>query len=389
MSKIDVLMKDITKKYGVNTAGYGLAQEEYDKIPFSSPRLNYMTFGGLATGRIYEFYGPEGSGKTTTAMDIIKNAQIKFAKEYEERCSEDGVTLEPDNTYKDRDGNTIVEKQVFFLDEEGTFDRVWASKFGVDVEKIAFFRPQGESAEEVLDVMRQFIETGEIGLAVLDSVATLVSGQVYDESFDKKAYGGIAQTLTRFVNVIKGPLLRYNCTLIMINQVRQDLNSMFGGQITPGGQAFKHACSARFCFRKGKFIDKDGNELNNAAENPAGNIVHMVIAKSKIFEATRRVGYYTINYVHGPDVVNDYVEVGKQIGVINQRGAFFDIIDTLTGEVLNTNKIQGKVKLKSELQSHPEWLQLINDTMNGKKVEEVVDAAVLQEANKLANESGE
>ena len=281
------------------------------------------------------------------------------------------------------------EKKVFFLDEEGTFDRVWASKFGVDVEKIAFFRPQGESAEEVLDVMRQFVETGEIGLAVLDSVATLVSGQVYDESFDKKAYGGIAQTLTRFVNVIKGPLLRYNCTLIMINQVRQDLSSMFGGQITPGGQAFKHACSARFCFRKGKFIDKDGNELNNAAENPAGNIVHMVIAKSKIFEATRRVGYYTINYVHGPDVINDYVEVGKQVGVINQRGAFFDIIDTATGEVLNTDKIQGKVKLKLELQSHPEWLQLIDSTMNGKNVEEVVDATVLQEANKLANESGE
>ena len=115
----------------------------------------------------------------------------------------------------------------------------------------------------------------------------------------------------------------------------------------------------------------------------------MVIAKSKIFEATRRVGYYTINYVHGPDVINDYVEVGKQVGVINQRGAFFDIIDTATGEVLNTDKIQGKVKLKLELQSHPEWLQLIDSTMNGKNVEEVVDATVLQEANKLANESGE
>lgn len=372
MSKIDVLMKDITKKYGVNTAGYGLAQEEYDKIPFSSPRLNYMTFGGLAVGRIYEFYGPEGSGKTTTAIDVIKNAQIKFAQEYEEQLNL---------------GNTdFQERKVFFLDEEGTFDRVWASKFGVDVEKIAFFRPQGESAEEVLDIMRKFIETGEVGLAVLDSVATLVSGQVYEESFDKKAYGGIAATLTRFVNVIKGPLLKYNCTLIMINQVRQDLNSMFGGQITPGGQAFKHACSARFCFRKGKFIDKDGNELNNSAENPAGNIVHMVIAKSKIFEATRRVGYYTINYVHGPDIISDYVEVGKQVGIINQRGAFFDIIDPATGELLNSDKIQGKVKLKSELQNHKEWLKLIDDTMCGKNVEEVVDAETLQEANKLANE---
>ena len=80
MSKLDVLMKDIVKKYGANTAGYGIVQEEYDKIPFTSPRLNYMSFGGLATGRIYEFSGPEGSGKTTTAMDIMKNAQIKFQK---------------------------------------------------------------------------------------------------------------------------------------------------------------------------------------------------------------------------------------------------------------------------------------------------------------------
>ena len=112
MSKLDVLMKDIVKKYGSNTAGYGIVQEEYDKIPFTSPRLNYMSFGGLATGRIYEFSGPEGSGKTTTAMDIMKNAQIKFQKEYEEH---------------QKNGDTdFQEKKVFFVDEEGTFDRVWA-----------------------------------------------------------------------------------------------------------------------------------------------------------------------------------------------------------------------------------------------------------------------
>lgn len=115
----------------------------------------------------------------------------------------------------------------------------------------------------------------------------------------------------------------------------------------------------------------------------------MVIIKSKIFESTRRVGYYTINYVNGPDVTSDYLEVGKQVGVINQRGAFFDVIDPATGELLNTEKIQGKVKMKELLDQHDDWKQLINDVMNGKDVEEVVDKEILAQANELANKKEE
>ena len=373
MSNLDVLAKEIAKKYGSNTIGYGIVKEEYDKIRFTSPRLNYMTFGGLATGRIYEFAGPEGSGKTTSAFDLIKNAQEKFRKEYEE---------------EQRKGNLdFKEKQIFFLDEEGTFDAVLAKKIGVDVEKVMIWRPEGESAEKVLDVLKSVIETGEVGLAVLDSIATLVSEQVYEESFEKKAYGGIAATLTRFVNLVKGPLLKHNCTLIMINQVRDDLGSMFGGTITPGGRAFKHACSARFEFRKGKFIDDNGKELTNNAENPAGNIIHVVVKKTKIFEPTRRVGYYTVKYLTGPDFMNDYIDVGLQTNIISQRGAYFDIIDISTGEVLNTDKIQGRTKLKQALEEHPEWIQLIDNAMNNKKAEEITDAEILAQANKLVNSS--
>lgn len=375
MSKLDIIAKEIGKKFGESTIGYGVKKAEYDKIKFTSPRLNYMTFGGLATGRIYEFAGPEGSGKTTSAFDLMKNAQIKFQKEYEEEQAK---------------GNTAFEeRKVFFLDEEGTFDAVWARKFGVNVEKVMIWQPQGESAEKVLDVLRNVIETGEVGLAILDSIATLVSEQVYEESLEKKAYGGIAATLTRFVNLIKGPLLKYDCTLIMINQVREDLGSMFGGTITPGGRAFKHACSARFEFRKGKFVDDNGKELTNNAENPAGNIIHVVVKKTKIFEPTRRVGYYTIKYLTGPDFMSDYIDVGLQTGVINQRGAYYDILDLSTGEILNQEKIQGKPKLKEQLELHPDWIDLINNAMEGKKAEEVIDADILAEANKLVNTSKE
>ena len=140
-------------------------------------------------------------------------------------------------------------------------------------------------------------------------------------------------------------------------------------------------CSLRMEFRKGKFIDDNNKELTNSAENPAGNLINVVVLKSKVFPSTRRVGYYTIKYVTGPDLMSDYIEVGLQVGVINQRGAFYDIIDTSTGEVLNKSKIQGKVSLKEELEAHKEWLDLINNTVDGKDISEIVDHETLAKAN--------
>ena len=121
-------------------------------------------------------------------------------------------------------------------------------------------------------------------------------------------------------------------------------------------------------FRKGKFIDDNNKELTNSAENPAGNLINVVILKSKVFSSTRRVGYYTIKYVSGPDLISDYIEVGLQVGVINQRGAFYDIVDPSTGELLNDTKIQGKTSLMNTLKKHKEWLDLIDTTVNEKDI---------------------
>ena len=120
MGQLDVILNGLTKKYG-DIVETGVEKNDYDRIPFSSPRLNYMTFGGLPMGHIHEFSGPEGSGKTTTAFDIIKNAQIKFAQDYKEAKK----------TNKD-----AIERVVVFVDVEGTFDYTWAKKFGVDTTKI-------------------------------------------------------------------------------------------------------------------------------------------------------------------------------------------------------------------------------------------------------------
>ena len=127
--------------------------------------------------------------------------------------------------------------------------------------------------------------------------------------------------------------------------------------------------------------------MTNSTENPAGNLINVVVLKSKVFPSTRRVGYYTIKYVSGPDLLNDYIEVGLQVGVINQRGAYFDLINPTTGEILNEDKIQGKVNLRNVLEQHREWLNLIDQIIDGKEVTEIVDQETLAQANEQVSNS--
>ena len=75
MSNLDLIIKDLNKKMKVGNIQFGVDFQEVQKIPFSSCRLNYMTYGGIPVGRIAEFYGADGSGKTTTAIDVAGNAQ--------------------------------------------------------------------------------------------------------------------------------------------------------------------------------------------------------------------------------------------------------------------------------------------------------------------------
>ena len=84
MSKLDVLIKDFNKQYKEEIAARGIPKIETQKIPFSSPRANYMTYGGIPRGRIIEFAGEENGGKTTTALDIVANAQPLFRQKLEQ-----------------------------------------------------------------------------------------------------------------------------------------------------------------------------------------------------------------------------------------------------------------------------------------------------------------
>ena len=205
MSNIDLIIKDLNKKMKVGNIQLGVDFQEVQKIPFSSCRLNYMTYGGIPVGRIAEFYGADGSGKTTTAIDVAGNAQRMF-----------------------------LDKKVLFVDIEHTFDSCWATKLGLNCDDIIYLDPDSMGAEEVFNMIIELIDSGEISLCILDSIGAMVSMQANEKQIGERTYGGVSMALTEFSKKITPVLARTQTAFIGINQVRDDMNSLYGGTTTTG-----------------------------------------------------------------------------------------------------------------------------------------------------------
>lgn len=369
MRQIDLKMAEINKKFKCELITQGTDIIEVSKIPFSSPMANWMTYGGIPVGKITEFYGGEGGGKTTSALDICANAQREFNSIFNNHVS---TTLENVEKLKDKGTNEAIKKAdklmselteykergpkvVVYVDAEQTLDTQWAELLGVNTDELILVRPQSETAEQIFQIILDLVATGDVGLCILDSIPMLVSQNIFDESIEKKSYGGISQALTEFCRKITPHLVQNQCAFIGINQVREDLSSMYNTETTPGGKMWKHACSLRIKFKRGDFFDYNGRTLTSKAENPAGNKVVMAITKTKVCKPNRRLGYYTLNYLEGIQVIEDCIEVAQYYNIVKQSGAWYEIIDTEgnTLEIEGTKlKFQGKAKLTKFLEDN-------------------------------------
>lgn len=332
---LEEVMRDVNKKFKSDVCKQGLKFDDVTRIPFSSPRLNYMTYGGIPVGRIIEFAGEEGGGKTTTALDLVAHAQKMF----------------PD-------------KQVLYVDVERTLDAEWATKLGVDVESLIMLTPDEQSAEEIFEVTKQIVETGAVSLCVLDSLAAMVSAQAYSKSIEDRTYGGISMALTLFSKEMIPICARTGCALIGINQVREDMNSTYGGTTTTGGRAWRHNCTVRMTFQKSDYLDDKGNSIPRNSENPVGHLVKVALVKSKVCNLDRKVGFYTLNYMRGIDYLSDIIDLSIKAGLVNAAGAWFSILDE-DGEVAQNEgtllKFQGRAKLYAFLSEHEDWTEELNE----------------------------
>lgn len=342
---LDEIIKKVNKEAGANIVGYGIPKREYTRIPFTSPRMNYCTYGGIPTGRLIEFYGEEHGGKTTTALDIVGNYQRMQA-------------MLPENE----------RKKVAYFDSENTLDVEWAAKLGVDVDDLILLQPESQSAEDILQIILEMMGTGEVGLVIVDSIAAMVSAQEMDKTVADKTYAGISMPLTVFGRKAEMLCHKFNSTVIGINQIRDDLGAMYSGAIkTPGGRAWKHLCSVRMQFTRGSFIDEKGNEIKRSSESPAGNKVLMSMTKNKTCPGNRRGGYYTIDYANGIDYLSDLLEVALKYNLILQSGAWFSVVDPDTGEI-KADKIQGMANVRAFFadEEHEDVLSFVEDYIDSK-----------------------
>lgn len=291
-------MADINKKWQKNL---GTKDSVIDLLPamsadvetFSSGSVivDNILGGGFAKGRVVEIYGAEGSGKTSIALTAVGNVQ--------------------------REGGNCV-----FMDVEQAFDPNYATKLGVNLDELMFTQPS--VAEDVLNMAREIILTGEVDLIVIDSVAAMMPRAQYDEDIGKANIALLARMLSQSLPIFTKICNENDCTLIFINQVRDNVGVMYGPKTaTPGGKALKFYASQRLEIRKVGKVE----ETIDKKKEIVGNEVKVKCVKNKIAPPYGE-GSTVLTFNKGINKSAELFIVGLELGIINQVGQRFYIEDT-------------------------------------------------------------
>ena len=308
MAEIDSLIAEVNKKYKTDIIRKASDLKSMEFIPYSPPQMNYLTRGGVPVGRMIELVGLPQSGKTTTALDILFN----FQKKYSERLA-------------------------VYLDAENTLDRDWGETLGVDWDRVILIQPESEYGEDLLDMLLDYIRSGKIGLVVLDSAPFIVPKGVAEKGLDEKSYGGNSALMKAFCDKVIPLCKKYECTFLMLNQLRENIGNPYKPYKIPCGTALTHACSEILWFTKGALLDDKYKEVSGNYATPVGNLVSVKMEKNKVTRNDRRLGTYTLNYERGVDEIKDTLDLGLILGIIVQTGAWYKITDTQGKE----RKLQG------------------------------------------------
>lgn len=378
MASYSDLIKKAKKDWNCSSLMDGASAELGAKIPFTSPLVNWATYGGIPRNRITEFSGENGSGKSTTAVDICKNAIVLFRDEYDKKVDKlrERISNGDKSAYSElEDLEELGPKRVLYIDLEHGFDGSWAKTLGIEPDDMDLMQPPDVSAEEILQMVQEIISTGEIGLIVLDSVPSLVTQKELDKKYGESSVAPLAGLMTIFCRKVVSLLTRYNCTMLFINQIRDNLANPYVTN-TPGGKALKFYSSLRVSFRLGKPVDFLGNDLPMNTENPAGYIVDIRLLKQKTAPFDRKNATYYLMCQNGIAPDFDYVKLAiDSYQLIRKSGAWFSICDPDTGDIIEDSdgkplKVHGLTKVYDYLHNNVEYYdklkKYILDDINGK-----------------------
>ena len=336
MPGIDELIASMNKKYKTNIIRKASELKSIEFIPYTSPKMNYLTRGGAPIGRMIELVGLPQSGKTTTALDLLANYQKLFPERFS-----------------------------VYLDAENTLDKDWGETIGVNWDKVILIQPESEYGEDLLDMLLDYIRSGEIGLAVLDSAPFIVPKGVAEKGLEEKSYGGNSALMKAFCDKVI-PLCKKNeCTFVMLNQLRENIGNMYKPYKIPCGTALTHACSQILWFTKGSLLDEKGDEKPSTYPDPVGNIVSVRMEKNKVTKNDRRLDSYTLNYFSGVDDGTDTIDLGIKLNVIEQSGAWFKV-PVSDGSV---KKLQGRAGVINYFYNDLEEFEWLKAKVNERAME--------------------
>jgi recombination protein RecA len=313
---LDMAVGQIEKQFGkgaIMRLGMRNSISPVAAISTGAISIDYaLGIGGLPRGRVVEIFGPESSGKTTLALQVIAEAQKAGG-------------------------------QAAFVDAEHALDAEYARKLGVDIDNLLVSQP--DNGEQALEIVELLIRSGSVDVVVVDSVAALVPRAEIEGEMGEAQMGLQARLMSQALRKLTGAISKSKTVLIFINQLREKIGVMFGNpETTTGGRALKFYASVRIDIRRIGAI-KDG-------DNVVGGRTRVKVVKNKMAPPFREAEF-DIVYGEGVSREGDLLDLAVEKKIVEKSGAWF----AYGGERLG----QGRENVKAFLKEHPEILKSIDE----------------------------
>ena len=316
---LDAAISQIDQNFGKGSVMRLGQQQALDIEAVSTGSLSLdlaLGIGGLPKGRIIEIYGPESSGKTTLALQVVAEAQ--------------------------KAGGICA-----FVDAEHAMDPIYAKKLGVKTEELLISQP--DTGEQALEITDTLIKSGSISVLVVDSVAALTPKAELEGEMGDHHVGLQSRLMSQALRKLTGSVSKSNTMVIFINQIRMKIGVMFGNpETTSGGNALKFYSSVRMDIRRiGAIKDK---------EQIIGNSTRVKVIKNKVAPPFKVVEF-DLMYGKGISKVGELVDLGAKAGVVEKSGAWY----AYKGEKIGQGRENAKIYLEQNPNIAAEIEKVIRD----------------------------